>query len=264
MAAKEMQMEGPFDRALRRRARCRAVPGLADHDFLLRHVAEELALREAALPPLPDGAILHQGALAPVLPSLRTTMVIDPCRRALLPYRPLAVQCDEDRLPFADASFAFVRSVLVLHGVNDVPGCLVLARRLLRPGGWFLCALLGGFALAHIRRAFVDADLAIGGGVAARIGPSIDPAQASGLLQRAGFIDPVVDVELVTARYRTLADFARDARGMGETGWLRARSRRPTARARWLEAEASFQRQREEDGKVPVSAQLVYLSARRG
>ena len=261
-AGEAMGSEAPFDRRLRRQARGRALPHLARHDFLLRHVACELAQREACLPPLPDGPVLHIGALAPVWEDLRPVIVADPCRRALAG-RGLAVQCDEDRLPFARGAFALVRSVLVLHGVNDVPGSLRLTREMLKPGGWFLGALLGGVALAEVRRAFVEADLAAGGGVAVRVGPAIDPDAAPALLQRAGFADPVVDVERVTARYRSLADLARDARGMGETGFLAGRSRRPTGRARWAAAEAAFAQAREADGKVPVSAQILYLSARR-
>jgi NADH dehydrogenase [ubiquinone] 1 alpha subcomplex assembly factor 5 len=252
----------PFERTLRRHARARAAGLRQGRDFLLRHASEGLHEREVTLPPLPDGPVLQLGALAPVPASMRPTLVADACRAALVGHR-LAVQCDEDRLPFRDRSFALVRSALVLHGVNDVPGALALTRRALMDDGWFLGVLLGGFALAAVRRAFIDADLAGGGGIAIRIGPSIDPAEAAGLLQRAGFRDPVVEVETVTARYRNLADVARDARAMGETGWLAARSRRPTTAARWAEAEQAFARQREDDGKVPVSAQLVYLSARR-
>ncbi|MFN7175599.1 MAG: methyltransferase domain-containing protein [Thermaurantiacus sp.] len=253
---------GPFDRRLRRQARCRAVAGREGHDFLLRHALDGICEREAALPPLPDGPVLQTGALVTAPRGLRPLILADPCHAAVKGQMP-AVQCDEDCLPFRDAAFALIRSLLVLHGVNDVPGALRLSNRLLKPDGWFLAALLGGFALAEVRRAFVDADLAVGGGVGIRIGPSIDPAEAAGLLQRAGFRDPVVEVEPVTARYRTLADFARDARAMGETGWLEARSRRPTTARRWAEAEAAFAAQREADGRVPVSAQLVYLSARR-
>jgi NADH dehydrogenase [ubiquinone] 1 alpha subcomplex assembly factor 5 len=252
----------PFDRRLRRQARCRSVRLREGHDFLLRHAVGGIAEREAGLPPLPDGPVLHLGALAPVPATMRMTIVADSCRQLLRDHQ-LAVQCDEDRLPFREQAFALVRSAMVLHGVNDVPGALLLARRLLKPDGWFLGVLLGGFALAEIRRAFVDADIALGGGVGIRVGPSVDPAEAAALLQRAGFRDPVVEVEPVTARYRTLVDFARDARAIGETGWLAARSRRPATKRSWAEAEAAFARQQEADGKVPVSAHLVYLSARR-
>lgn len=252
----------PFARRLRRRSRCRAAGLVGGHDFLLRHVARELAEREAGLLPLPEGPILHLGALAPVWPGARPAVVADACR-LLLGQREMAVQCEEDRLPFRDEAFALVRSVLVLHGVNDVPGALLLVRRALKPGGRLIGAMLGGEALAEVRRAFVAADLATGGAVAVRVGPSVDPAAVPGLLQRTGFADPVVDVERVTARYRTLADLARDARGMGETGWLAARERRITTRARWAAAERAFAEQREADGRVPVSVHVIYLSARR-
>src|SRR3546814_8590829 len=43
------------------------------------------------------------------------------------------VQCDEDRLPFADAAFDLVTSVGVLARVNDLPGALALIRPAPRP-----------------------------------------------------------------------------------------------------------------------------------
>jgi SAM-dependent methyltransferase len=58
-----------------------------------------------------------------------------------------AVQCDEDRLPFADGSFDLVMSVGLLDSVNDLPGALTLIRRALRPDGLFLAAFAGAGSL---------------------------------------------------------------------------------------------------------------------
>jgi SAM-dependent methyltransferase len=246
----------PFDFELRRRARARGQ--LVRADFLLRHACEELAAREALLPEGPDGPVLTLGA-GPFTPPGHIAADIV---RERLPAAGVRLLCSEDSLPFADSTLARIRSVMLLHGVNDLPGALVLARRALVSGGRWLAVFPAGLALPQVRTAFVEADVAAGG-VAARVGPTVDPEQGAGLLQRAGFVDPVAEVVEVRARYPDLVTLARDARAMGETGWLAARSRLPMTRGRWAAAEAAFSRTAGPDGKVTVTLELLFLSARR-
>lgn len=173
-----------------------------------------------------------------------------------------SVFADEDLMPFADASFARITALMTLHGVNDLPGALLLCRRMLIPGGHFVAAFPAGQSLGAVRAAFLEADAAAGGSVAPRVGPTVDPAQGAALLQRAGFVDPVAEVESLTVRYRTLADLARDVRANGDSGWLAARGRRFTTRTRWLAAERQFCAHAEADGKVPVGVQILILSGK--
>ncbi|WP_448582109.1 hypothetical protein [Thermaurantiacus sp.] len=246
----------PFDPVLRQRARAR-LP-LTRADFLLRHACEELAAREALLPPGPEGLVLTLGA-GPFTPAGHIAADVAPQR---LPGVGLQLLCEEDSLPFGDSALARIRSVMLLHGVNDLPGALVLARRALVSGGRWLAVFPAGMALPQVRAAFLEADMAAGA-IAARVGPTVDPAQSAALLQRAGFVEPVAEVVEVRARYPDLATLARDARAMGETGWLARRSRVPMTRGRWAAAEAAFAQGAEADGKVTVTLELLFLSARK-
>src|SRR3546814_9297368 len=76
------------------------------------------------------------------------------------------VQCDEDRLPFADASFDLVISAGAFHLVNDLLGSLALARRILKPDGLFLAAFIGGNSLGRTRPALIAGAIAATGGAA--------------------------------------------------------------------------------------------------
>lgn len=172
-----------------------------------------------------------------------------------------AVQADEDRLPFRDRCLARITALMVLHGVNDLPGALILMRRALMPGGRLVAAMPAGRSLGALRDAFMAADAAAGGGVPARLGPTVDPAQAAGLLQRAGFHEPVVDIDTLTIRTSSLRRLAMDIRGMGDSGWLAVRPRGLTTARRWAKAETYFRKDAEADGRVPVSLQILYLSA---
>ncbi len=246
----------PFDRRARRRARDRALPGIAAHDPVLRHVADELDARLAMLA-APPGPQLRLGLM---LEKPVGTIGADCSFAACAAHG--GVQCDEDRLPFRDAAFAAISGLMTLHGVNDLPGALILMRRMLQPGGRLVAAFPAGFSLAPLRDALLTADMAAGGGVAARLGPTVDAAEAAGLLQRAGFQEPVADVETLTIRVRSLITLARDIRGMGDSGWLAVRPRGLMTPRRWAAAEAAFAAHADADGRVAVAVQILYLAGK--
>ncbi|MGL6043689.1 MAG: methyltransferase domain-containing protein [Sandaracinobacteroides sp.] len=247
----------PFDRKARRRARDRAaglIPGL---EQLLQHVNTELEARRSMLGAAPNGPELRIGLL---LPRPEGVEGLDPS--PMLAAKSGSASGDEDMRHFADESFARITAFMTLHGVNDLPGALVLGRRALRPGGVFQAAFPAGFSLSAVRDAFLEADVAAGGGVSPRVGPTVDPAGAAGLLQRAGFVEPVAEVDTLTLRYRSLRDLALDVRAHGDSGWLASRGRGLTTPKRWAAAEARFRRGAEADGKTAVEVQILYLAAR--
>ncbi len=252
-----MSQPEPFDRDARRRARDRAARLIGDRNELLVHVAQELAERRALLEPCPAGEALWIGLLLPPPPR---HVGLDPS--AVLAGRHGGLAGDEDRRHFADGRFARITAFMTLHGANDLPGALILCRRALRPGGRFQAAFPAGLSLAGVRAAFLEADMESGRGVAPRVGPTVDPTEAAGLLQRAGFVEQVAEVDTLKLRYRSLRDLAIDLRAHGDSGWLAARGRGLTTPARWAAAEAAFKRGAEPDGRVTTEVQLLYLSGK--
>jgi SAM-dependent methyltransferase len=164
------------------------------------------------------------------------------------------VQADEDRLPFADRSVDLVVSAGVLDSVNDVPGALVLARRVLRPDGLFLAAFLGGESLSTVRAVLLGAEA---DRPAARAHPRIDVRSAGDLMVRAGFALPVADVETLTVRYRDLFGLLRDLRGMGATSLLAAP---PLRRETLARAAALFAERADADGRTAERFDIVYVT----
>jgi len=169
-----------------------------------------------------------------------------------------AVQCDEDRLPFADGVFDLVISAGALDSVNDLPGALVLARRVLKPDGLYMAGFLGAGSLPRLRAAMLQADFAGGGGVAARVHPQIDVRSAGNLLARAGFALPVSDGETLEARYRDLGGLLADLR-FGAQGSVLAGARPPLTRIQAAAAHGAFLSEADEDGRVTETFEIVYL-----
>ena len=251
-----------FDSRARARLRARAVAHYGDFAFLKEAMAEEIAARIATLErhfalALDLGS--HDGRLAARLPAdhvVRTDLV-----SAFAP-APLGVLCHEDRLPFADASFDLIVSAASLGGVDDLPRALVDIRRALKPGGYFFAAFIGGESLPEYRMALLGAESDVRGGVSARIAPTVSAEHAPALLQRAGFVDPVADLETHRVRYDDIHALWRDLRGSGEGNYLAARPRTPMPRALVREAAARFAAHADADGRVAVQVQILHLAGR--
>jgi NADH dehydrogenase [ubiquinone] 1 alpha subcomplex assembly factor 5 len=175
--------------------------------------------------------------------------------------RAAGIQCDEDRLPFADLAFDLVVSVGVLDSVNDLPGALTLIRRSLQPDGLLLAAFAGAGSLPRLRAAMRAAET-LGEAEAAspRIHPQIDLRAAGNLLGRAGFALPVADGETVTVRFASLRQLVADLRGMGATNLLSVRSRQPLGRAAVAAAAADFAANADADGKVAERFEIIHIS----
>ena len=109
----------------------------------------------------------------------------------------LEVQCvDEERLSFERHSFDLIVSALSLHWVNDLPGTLIQIRQALKPDGLFVGALFGAGTLTELRASLMEAEVEFRGGAAQRVSPLPGLQDMAGLMQRAGFTMPVVDVDL--------------------------------------------------------------------
>lgn len=242
-----------FVRARRRRRRDRAAPGHADFTFLRDHMRDGLLERlEGVKREFRDVLDLGSSSGDMSIPGARIARLDSGFGFARAAG---GIQADEDRIPFADASFDLVLSAGVLDQVNDVPGALALARRVLRPDGLFLGAFLGAGTLATLRASMMaaEADRPV-----ARFHPQIDVRSAGDLLGRAGFALPVADVETLTVRYASLPNLLRDLRGMAATNLLP--DARPLTRAALLGAAQAFAERADPDGRTPERFEIVYLT----
>jgi SAM-dependent methyltransferase len=210
------------------------VAGYPDHDFLRAAMIDGILDRLATVR-RPFEAMLDLGCFDAALPPPPGARVVRADPGFAWAKRAGGVQLDEDRLPFADASFDLVVSAGVLDQVDDLPGALALIRRVLRPDGLFLGALVGGGSLPRLRAALRVAE---GERPVARLHPGVDVRAAGDLLQRAGFALPVADVETLDVGYRDLGRLLDDLRGSASANVLVGRQ--PIGRAALATAAAAF------------------------
>ncbi len=147
----------------------------------------------------------------------------------------------------------------MIDAVNDLPGALIHLRNALAPGGLVMAHFIGGQSLPALRTAMLAAEP---DRPAARTHPLVDPRAAPGLLQRAGWKDPVVDTHTITVRYGSLDRLVGDLRDSA-LGNALAKPAAPIGKAALARARMAFAARADEDGKTPETFEIISLTGRR-
>lgn len=249
-----------FDRAAVRRHRDRAAATLDPVADVLADAAERLLdrLDDISLRFIRALDVGGRGVVAPLLRARGIDVVsCDLSARMAARSGGACVAADEERLPFAPASFDLVVASLSLHWVNDLPGALIQLRQALKPDGLLLASLPALGTLAELRTALTEAEVALTGGVSPRVSPFPDLRDCAGLLQRAGFALPVADVEDLTLLYADPLRLLRDLRAAGEANAVALRERSVPPRALFPMALAGLPQQ---DGRARATLRLAMLT----
>jgi len=165
--------------------------------------------------------------------------------------RPAAslVCADVERLPLANGCVQLAFSNLALQWTR-AETVFAETARILRPGGLFLFASFGPDTLKELRAAFAAV------GAAARVNTFVDMHDLGDALVHAGFADPVMEMEIITAEYESMDALARELRSVGSHA-LAAGAPRIAGRSRWRAAVARYEALRR-DGALPATFEVVY------
>jgi len=158
---------------------------------------------------------------------------------------------DAHRLPLADNSIDIIVSNLLLPNCADPLQIFSEAQRVLRTPGLFLFNTLGPDTLKNLRRAWAKAD------TAPHVHAFADMHNIGDALVKAGFREPVMDVDTLTINYRNMDRLFADLRAAGATNFLAARRRGLTPPRQWREMLAAADSLRSADGSFIVHAELI-------
>lgn len=174
--------------------------------------------------------------------------------RRFLPGRdplPERVCGDLERLPLAGASLDLVWSNLTLQWCNDPARVFAEVRRVLRPGGLFLFTTFGPDTLKELRQAFAGVDGYV------HVSRFIDMHDLGDALVRAGFADPVMDMEFITVAYAEFGQILRDLKAIGAHNATEGRRRGLMGKNQWRQAQVRYEALRR-DGRLPATFEVVY------
>lgn len=164
----------------------------------------------------------------------------------------------DEVLPDGEDQYDLIKSSLHLHFINDIPGVLAQAKRLLKPDGLFIANFFGGETLKELRASFVAVEK---DSISPRISPMIDVRDAGALLQRAGFALPVADVEKIEGAYMTPFHLMKHLKKIGENNALVKRSSKFMGKDFLMKvADAYADNFMDEEGRVQATFEIVTIT----
>lgn len=159
-----------------------------------------------------------------------------------------------ERLPFADASFDLVFSNLMLQWCGEPDRVFSEIHCVLGGRALLLFTTFGPDTLKELRAAWAEAD------EHTHVSHFIDMHDLGDALVRAGFVEPVMDVEYLTLTYADVRELMRDLKTIGAGNAMTGRARGLTGARRLAAVERAYETFRT-DGRLPATYEVVYGTA---
>jgi malonyl-CoA O-methyltransferase len=170
---------------------------------------------------------------------------------------PAAVCADLRRMPLAAGSCGLAWSNMALHWVSDPLAAFAEFGRVLRPDGLLMFSTLGPDTLKELRGACEAA------GMARNVHRFHDMHDLGDMLTGSGFGAPVMDMEVITLTYASVAALVADLRATGQNSSAAGRCRTLTGKHRWAAVRDRLE-SRAVDGRISLTAEVVYGHAWKG
>lgn len=161
---------------------------------------------------------------------------------------------DQDQLPFADDSVDMVFSNLTMQWSHQLDAVLSECRRVLRKDGVLTFTTVGPDTLHELRDAWQQVDENV------PVHHFPDMHDVGDALIRAGFAEPVLDVEYYTLTYPNLHSLLKDLKDLGATYSEDTRSRSGLTRETLRKLEQAYKPMLI-DGKLPLTYEVVFAQA---
>lgn len=158
---------------------------------------------------------------------------------------------DGECLPFADGSFDFIFSNLMLQWCMDLEPVFSELRRVLSPGGLLMFTTFGPDTLQELRASWSAVD------GFTHVNAFPDMHDVGDALLGTRWAEPVMDTERITVTYRELRTLMDDLKHIGAHNVTAGRPRGLTGRQRFEQLARAYETFRR-DGVLPASYEVVY------
>jgi malonyl-CoA O-methyltransferase len=161
------------------------------------------------------------------------------------------VNAEVENLPFADASVELVISGLTLQWCQDLPKVFKEFKRVLAPGGLLLFSSFGPDTLKELRQSWAEVD------DMPHVNAFADMHDVGDTLVQSGFLDPVMDMDMLSMTYKDVKALMRDLKLIGAHNVMQGRSHNITGKNKLQKMIQTYEQFRV-DGVLPVSHEIVY------
>lgn len=155
-----------------------------------------------------------------------------------------------ERLPFGARQFDLILSSLALQWC-ELDTAFAESARVLADDGLFLFATFGPDTLHELRAAWRAVDDSV------HVHGFLDMHDVGDALVRAGFRDPVMDVERLTVTYANVRELLRDLKAIGAHNVAAGRFKALTGRRHFARFERAYL-EMETNGRLPASYEIVF------
>jgi len=168
---------------------------------------------------------------------------------------PHLVCADIEQLPFVDNTFDLVFSSLSLQWCNDLNAALLEARRVLKPGGLFVFSTFGPDTLKELRYSWSKVD------ESNHVNRFIDMHDIGDALMQDGFVEPVMEAEVLTLTYNSVDQIMHDLKAIGANVTADSPQKSP---AKGLSGKSVLRTVRQayeqfrQDNLLPASYEIIY------
>ena len=163
-----------------------------------------------------------------------------------------AVCGDASTLPFADSIFDLVFSSLTMQWCSDLEVVFGEVRRVLAAKGLFLFTTLGPDTLYELRDSWAQVDSLV------HVNRFSDMHDVGDALLRAGFADPVVDMERIVLTQPDVQTLLHDLKALGANTLFTGYRRGLTGRGMMQRMIKAYERFRRPEGDIPATFEVVY------
>ncbi len=164
---------------------------------------------------------------------------------------------DAEYIPLADNSVERIFSSLAIQWCSQLPQLFSELFRILKPQGELRIATLGPDTLFELREAWQQVDHYAH---VNRFEPKEALQQA---MNAAGFTDVSIETQRITLSFAELKQLTHELKALGAHNMNSGQSGGLTGRARLKAFKAAYESFRREDGSLPATYEVYYLSARR-
>ena len=168
------------------------------------------------------------------------------------------VNGDMTAMPFATGLFDLVFANQVIHWSPSLPMVMRELNRIMNVNGCLMFTTLGPDTFCELRQAFAAVDNHAHANVFS------DMHDIGDVLLAERFIDPVVDMDRLSVHYSTFLQLVRSLKAQGVRNINAGRNPGLTGRQAWRNFEAAYSAFRTEQGKFPLTYEVVYGHAWKG
>ena len=157
-----------------------------------------------------------------------------------------------ENLPFSDHAFELIYSNLMLHWSVDFTKSLNEIRRVLKPGGLLLFAMVGPDTLQELRYCWAQVD------DKPHVHVFVDMHDLGDSLLQTPFSNPVMDVDYFTLLYSKAFILMKELKDLGVQNLALDRQRGLTPKGSLQKLIQAYETFRNTEGKLPATWEIIY------